>query len=538
MATNNPFFQTANYTPTRIPQYAGNPLIEALPPFGSEEDVFRKFINLPHFNPEQREWSAHERFAMITQLANFMVPMERHVQLAYSIDSIMRQGYINRIPHSIQSQETFKKLHGNQLLTKAGDIVPQISTSLVGLSGMGKTTSLKRYLSHIPQVIHHQDYGLYQVPYLHIEAPYDGSSVTGLTTSIFRKLDMLLPGAEYTEEYTSRRASVDTMLKYASHVLLMHCVGLLVVDEIQNLLHAPKNRQELMTLLVSASNDLGVPVLFVGTSKARKLMTQNFRQGRRSVGFGVPLWERIEKNHPNTTEVTAGPSDWDVFVQTLMNYQWVRNPIEATAKPHIANLLYELSQGIIDIAIKLFSAAQARAIMDGSEAITAPLLVDVSKRELGMVAPMVDALRRNDIQALEELDDIKPLSLSEIIDTMKISYSGRQVAGATVAPATPAYNQIVNSALQAAGFDHEQAEQLTVRSAELGATNAIDGIKMALTQSTSGPKAKRIAKSKVSAPISYEPGDYRNVLLANNVSDVEMFESLSMLPDLEELFVA
>lgn len=147
MATiNAPEFHKAVYTAQRIPQYAGNPLIEALPPLGGEEAVLRKLLNLPHFNPTQREWNSQERIAMIAQLSNFMVPLERHIQLAFSIDAMMRQGYVNRIPHSMRSQEIFKKLHQNDLLTTAGDVTPQISTALIGMSGMGKTSSLKRYL--------------------------------------------------------------------------------------------------------------------------------------------------------------------------------------------------------------------------------------------------------------------------------------------------------------------------------------------------------------------------------------------------------
>lgn len=536
--TNEYGFQEASYTEQRIPQYAGNPLIEALPPMACENEILRSLMSLPNFNVSQRNWIPHERLAMIAQLSNFMVPLERHIQLSYSLDSMMRQGYIGRIPHSVRSQEIFRKLHQKTLLTSDGDITPQISAALIGMSGMGKTTTLKRYLKRIPQVIYHADYGLYQIPYLHIETPYDGASVAGLAHAIFRKIDSLIPGANYTEQYASSKSGADTLMNHAARVLHMHCVGLLIVDEIQNILNSPKNRQALMTLLVSASNELGVPILFVGTSKARKLLSLSFRQARRSVGFGIPLWERLDKGAPGEDAEATGPSDWDVFVKTLLRHSWVRNPIDDRSMPHLANLLYELSQGIIDIAIKLFATAQVRAIMDESETITGQLLADVAKRELSMVAPMVDALRRNDIQALQEFDDIEPVELSEIIARTEVSYAGRKIAGATVTPASDTYNQMLTSVLQAVGFDNKQAEQLTTQSAELGATNAIDGIQKALKQATSGASAKRAAKGKDAAPVTYEPGDYRNALQPSETTAIEMFESLSMLPGLEELFPA
>jgi hypothetical protein len=530
-------FLKATYTEQRIPQYAGNPLIEALPALGNEEEVLRTLMALPNFNEAQRDWDDQERIAMIAQLSNFMVPLERHIQLAFSLDSMMRQGYVGRIPHSMRSQEIFKKLHEKSLLKTSGDITPQISASLIGISGMGKTSFLKRYLSRIPQVIHHPDYGIYQIPYLHIETPYDGASVKGLAHSIFRKVDMLLPGAKYTEQYSKGKGGAETLMNHAARILHMHCVGLLIVDEIQNLTNSPKNRQALMTLLVSASNELGVPILFVGTPKARNLLSLNFRQARRSIGYGIPLWERLDKHSTKEAgQESSALSDWDVFSQTLIRYQWLRKPINAESKPHLANLLYERSQGIIDIAIKLFATAQIRAILDGSETISGQLLDDVAKRELSMLVPMIEALRRNDANALQDFDDIAPISLNDLIARTEVSYAGKHVNGASVYPNTSNYNQMLTSVLQTVGFDNEKAELLTAQSTEMGATNALDGIQKALKQATSGPKSKKTIKAESSTPISYDPGDYRNVLLKREGSALDRYRALRMLPDLDSLF--
>lgn len=538
MVTNDAHaFHKAIYTPQRIPQYAGNPLIEALPALGNEAEILRTLLALPNFEEAQRQWDDQERIAMIAQLSNFMLPLERHIQLAFSLDSMMRQGYVGRIPHSMRSQEIFKKLHEKRLLNSSEDITPQISASLIGVSGMGKTSTLKRYLSRIPQVIHHPDYGIYQITYLHIETPYDGASVKGLAHSIFRKVDALLPGADYTGQYSSERGGAETMMNHAARILHMHCVGMLIVDEIQNLTNSPKNRQALMTLLVSASNELGVPILFVGTPKARDLLSLSFRQARRSIGYGIPIWERLDKHATEEAdEESLAPSDWDVFSHALLRYQWIRNPIDEQSKLYLANLLYEHSQGIIDIAIKLFATAQIRAIMDGSELISGQLLVDVAKRELSMLAPMVDALRRNDIHALQDYDDIAPISLGEIIARTEVKYTGKQVSGASVTPSTSAYNQILMSVLQVIGFDNDKAELLTAQTTEMGATNALDGIQKALKQASSGSKSKKASKAESSAPISYEPGDYRNVLHQGEGRVLDRYRYLGMLPDLDSLF--
>lgn len=107
---------------------------------------------------------------------------------------------------------------------------------------------------------------------------------------------------------------------HAARLLCLHQVGLLVVDEIQNLENSPKNRQSLMSLLVSASNDLGVPILFIGTNKARRILSLDFRQARRSIGQGFTYFDRLSKGSPQE------PGEWEDFVSALWRFQWLRNP--------------------------------------------------------------------------------------------------------------------------------------------------------------------------------------------------------------------
>lgn len=522
-------FHEACYLPQRIPQYRGNPLIEALPLAETEEQVTTRLFNMPEFDPAQRDWLDVERIQMLAQLASFMVPLERHTQFSYSIDALMRQGYIGRIPHSVTSTEVFRKLYEQKTHGRSfdamGQLTAQLSSSMVGVSGGGKTSAIKRVLQRYPQVIHHPLYGIYQIPYLHIETPYNGSAV-GLAQAVFRKVDQLLPEADYVSQYASSRG-VDTLMNHAARVLHMHCVGLLVVDEIQNLEHSPVNRQALMTLLVSASNELGVPLLFVGTYKAKNILSLDFRQSRRSVGYGIPEWGRLAKG------VAGQTGEWEVFIKVLWRFQWVRNPVEAS--PFLMDLMYDYSQGIIDIAIKLFACCQLRAMMDGSEVITGRLIADVAHSELSMVEPMIDALRRDDFEALSQFEDIAPLNLVELLKKVQQRYEGRKVRGAAVKPDSEQFKPMVSSALEVLGFDAESADALAEGAS--GATDALAGVQHALATSRSG---KRARKDKAPPkPATYLPGDYRNAF--NRPEAMTIFEqlgNLKMLPDLDELFAS
>lgn len=529
-------FPRAHYTEQRIPQYRGHPLIEALPPILDEDAWTEHLFSMPDFSPEQRDWSSTERMHMIAQLANFMLPLPRHTLLAQSIDVLIRQGYVGREPRSAKAHRILTKLQEQQgkggLFKVSRRIRRQLSSSLIGLSGMGKTTTMERIQSYFPAVIYHPDLDIYQVPVLHIEMPYDGASVKGLALSIFRKFDLLLPEANYSELYGSPHSGAETLMGHAARLLCLHHVGLLIIDEVQNLENSPKNRQSLMTLLVSASNDLGVPVLFVGTNKARRILSLDFRQARRSIGHGLAYFDRLGKGTPQK------PCEWEDFVSALWRFQWLRKPVLESVV--LTDLLYDFSQGIVDIAIKLFAGCQLRAMMDGSETITGQLIADVAHRELAMVEPMIDALRRNDIDALQLIDDIAPLNLEQLLQNIHQSYSGKKVRGVSIRPDNEQFAPTVTAALESLGFEPETAMNLAETVAAEGATNALDGVKKALSASTSGPKAKSTkSKKDPTQPVTYPAGDYRNALAATEGNTViENLEKLGMLPDLDRIFAA
>ena len=444
----------AIYTPQRIPQYRGNPFIEALPATLDEDELLESLFSVPEFDEGQRDWNKAERLQMIAQLSSFMVPARRHLQLAQHIDTLMRQGYVGRAPRTVESQRVYARLYEQQKAGKGFDtsavqLTAQLSGALIGLPGMGKTTTIRRLLARLPEVIFHPEHDIFQVPYLHIETPYDGASVKGLAESIFRKMDMLLPDANYGKQYSNQRAGAETLMNHAARVLHMHAVGLLVVDELQNLENSPKNHDALMTLLVSASNELGVPILFVGTNKAQNLLVKDFRQARRASGIASTYWGGLVRGTPEE------PGEWEDFMSVLWARQWVKRPIPLSL--HLSDLIFHRSQGVTDIAIKLFAVTQARAIYDGSEMLTGELIESVAQNELSRVMPMIDALRRNDVTALAAYRDIAPMGLDAMLADVSAKFSGRQVRSATIDGASPLFMPEVVGALTSLGFDGQDA---------------------------------------------------------------------------------
>ncbi len=403
--------------PSTDPAFSGNPLVEALPPVQEDLALLRSLCYLPEFDTAQRDLPTVQRIIRVFELANILIPLQRHVDLCRQLDALMRMSYIGRAPRTKESAAISQALYEQQqagatFRQTRSSVSPQLSSAFIGVPGSGKTTTIARSLARIPQVIYHEGLNIYQVPYLVVEAPSDGSSVKGLAHAILRKLDQLVPGASYFYQFALRsRLGADALMRQVAHLMHVHCVGLLVIDEVQNLDNARKGSQVLMTELVSACNELKVALLFVGTYKATRVLSKDFRQARRAAGFGISMWHRLQEKATGTTA-----SEWRQFLEILWQFQWVRNAVPLSDR--LASLMYSCSQGVVGIAILLLISAQTHAMLDGTETLTEELIESVYNTDLYMLHPMLKALRDGDVDKIAEFEDIAPPDLG----AMKVKF--------------------------------------------------------------------------------------------------------------------
>ncbi|MDT3705044.1 MAG: ATP-binding protein [Thermincola sp.] len=113
------------------------------------------------------------------------------------------------------------------------------------MSGVGKTTAVEKVLSLYPQQILHTKYKgkplfLTQLVWAKIDCPFDGS-LKGLCLSFFAYVDRIL-GTGYSKKFSSDRMTVDAALPRMAQIATTHCLGLLVIDEIQHLSPGEKRR--------------------------------------------------------------------------------------------------------------------------------------------------------------------------------------------------------------------------------------------------------------------------------------------------------
>ncbi len=140
----------------------------------------------------------------------------------------------------------------------------------------------------------------------------------------------------------------------------------------------------------------------VGTPKAKFIFDGDLRSARRGAGFGAVIWEPM-KNIPPLSNTTTR-TEWMAFTNALWKYQWLTNKEQLSEE--IRDCWYELSQGVLDIVVKLFVLAQCRAIMTGLERITPSLLRQVYEDELKFVHPMIEALKSGDPNRIALYSDL------------------------------------------------------------------------------------------------------------------------------------
>lgn len=397
----------ALYSDHKLPEYNGNPMIQALPPILSREKFVEYVTRLPHFEQSERELEANYRFHCIERLSRYFDPLNKTVDLQQVVSVLIMQGYLGRNPwrpeYALRSRQIYQAVQagGGLHLDDYVDVpVPANASGLtiIGPSGIGKTTNLLNILSLYPQVIVHPELSVYQIIWLKIDCPHAGS-LKGLCSDFFGAVDRLL-GSVYFQKFAAKRHSEDYMLAQLAQIAHTQHLGVLVIDEMQNLVGARRSSSELLNFLVKLDNIIGVPVIRVGTNEAFPLFQGNFRNARRCVGEGGIIWDRMENNR-----------EWNFFIEGMWEFQWTKEYVSLTAS--ISSALYEESQGIIDIVIKLYKMVQWRAIALGTEVITVDLIHGCAADGLALVKPMLDAIRSGDKEWMIKYKDIAPLDATD-----------------------------------------------------------------------------------------------------------------------------
>ena len=398
----------AIYSTPCLPEYEGNPFIEALPPLLEPTELYKKLYSPINYNDEERKLSKSKRIQILNRLKHFFIPNNFHVELYNKVYMALTSGYEEKNPfnpENVRKKCNIRRKYFNYDVDISDFYVDEEiddnegTTSnglcIFGTSGVGKTVSTNKILSLFPQFIRHTEYkgnSLIdnQIVYIKLECPTDGT-IKSLCNAFFNKLDEIIDNAQYFKNFGGDRRG--TMVQNMPNAAINENIGLIVIDEIQHLARTKIKAEELLDFLVEIINTIQVPILVIGTNKAYGLLQNNLRGPRRIGGSGFMSWDRIiDKN------------EWRTFMTALWQYQWTQEKVPLSDK--LIDLFYQHSQGIIDFAVKLFTFTQANAIYNGHEKIDSHTINETAKKDLALTKKMREAIKSGDKDLMALYEDI------------------------------------------------------------------------------------------------------------------------------------
>ncbi|MCC8402056.1 ATP-binding protein [Paraburkholderia sp. MMS20-SJTN17] len=413
----------AAYRDQAITEYRDNPLIAALPEICSERDAAVAMLVRPHFDPSERDLPTEHRWHLLGRLKHVVVPRPKYYEIERTISRLIRAGYVLRNPMRV---ETWRRIYGAQSnLSKRStstDPSPQLMSAdskatLVGLSGIGKTTAIDAVLRVYPdQVIRHEAYDGHHLPitqivWLKVTCPENGS-ISSFCREFARQLDRALGVDKYERMYSRSKLTRDELEGMMRQHSATYFLGLLVIDEIQRLsLAKTQGAAPLLDFFQDLRDHLKVPSLLIGTYKAVRLFQRELKDARRASESGL-----IDIERPTS----ASDGEWVKFVRRLWTYQWTRKP--TTLDDELLRTLYDLTQGITDILVILFKLAQQRAMLDLSEEVNVECIRSTYEEMLPLLHPAVNALRSRSPEKLARFEDLLPPNRDLLIKSARHSF--------------------------------------------------------------------------------------------------------------------
>ena len=341
-------------------------LIKQMPEMLSGQELYEKRADIPAYNEEIRGKSQTERLINLSAIYEIYLPSEMSIEI-YSKLYLALLRSLQKKGTNVAVQQAYQNHNAIMRRENRGIIGGSDSFSIVGCSGIGKSSAINRAISIITQdkMIELHNASTRIIPALIVQCPWD-ASVKSLLLEILRKSDELLE-TNYYGNALKARATTDVLIGIVSQVALQH-IGLLIIDEVQNCV-ASKSGKGLVAMLTQLINSSGISIGMIGTPETLSLFESAFQLARRSLG--------LQYNALNNDEFFSG------FCKLLFKYQYVQKKVEITEQ--MVDWLYEHSGGVTSIVVSLIHDAQEIAILTGYEILDISMLNQAYEKRMQLL---------------------------------------------------------------------------------------------------------------------------------------------------------
>ncbi len=341
-------------------------IIHILPSMKSGADLFSALEVLPKYDDTIRTEDVPVRLMALSDLYRIYVPSQMSLEI-YSkmylalLRSLQKKGTRLAVQ---QKNQNYKAVIQQEY---SGIMGGSDSFTIIGASGIGKSSAISRAITLITEnrVIEVENPYTKIIPCICVQCPFD-SSVKGMLLEILRKVDEMIE-SKYYENALRARTTTDMLIGSVSQVALNH-IGLLVVDEIQNVCNS-KNGKSLVGMLTQLINNSGISICMVGTPESAVFFEQAIQLARRSLGLRYDVMEY--------------GTDFRNFCEIVFSYQYVKQKTEIT--DGIMEWLYEHTSGNVSVVVSLIHDAQEIAILSGKEVLNLEALNEAYQQRLSML---------------------------------------------------------------------------------------------------------------------------------------------------------
>ena len=340
--------------------------IDNMPEMKSGRELISALTVLPEYDDSIRNENQAIRLMQLSDLYRMYIPSSMSLEI-YSklylalLRSLQKKGTQAAVR---QKYENYKRIQNQDY---RGIIGGSDSFTIIGTSGIGKSSAISRAIELITEnkMIEIEEPYTKIIQCVIVQCPFD-SSVKSLLLEILRKVDEALE-THYYQNALRARATTDMLIGSVSQVALNH-IGMLIVDEIQNVVNS-KNGKSLIGSLTQLINNSGISICMVGTPECTPFFEQALQLARRSVGLQY-------QNMPYDAY-------FESFCKILFEYQYTKERTEPS--PVIYEWLYEHSAGILSIVVSLIHDAQEIAILSGKERLDMETLNEAYSQRLSFL---------------------------------------------------------------------------------------------------------------------------------------------------------